>query len=111
VLKASISPLAQHSAGYASLLQALAEYVRPIQLVILRGSAEALPMWQQRFAAHYAPHRMVLAIATGTQNLTPPLAKPESDVVNAWICEGVTCLAPIADLGEALRVCKAGQVA
>jgi uncharacterized protein YyaL (SSP411 family) len=45
----------------------------------------------------------VLALANGTRELPAVLAKAESDRVNAWICRGVTCSAPIADLNELLN--------
>jgi uncharacterized protein len=109
-LKVHFSQASQHPAGFSSLLLALAEYLDPPQIVVIRGKAEELGAWQRAFAGEFAAHRLVFALPTGTQNLTAPLAKPSQDTVNAWICKGVTCLAPIADLRAALEVCKAGRV-
>jgi hypothetical protein len=39
------------------------------------------------------PRRLVLALPNGISGLPAALAKPESDHVNAWVCQGVTCSA------------------
>jgi hypothetical protein len=44
------------------------------------------------------PRRLVLALPRGIAGLPATLAKPESDHVNAWVCRGVTCSAPTANL-------------
>jgi hypothetical protein len=48
---------------------------------------------------------MVLALHADHTNLPAALAKPAPtpDMVNAWVCAGVSCLPPIADLGTLLR--------
>jgi len=45
---------------------------------------------------------MVLYIRPATGGLPPVLAKPAADAVNAWVCEGVTCL-PALGSPEQLR--------
>jgi uncharacterized protein YyaL (SSP411 family) len=50
---------------------------------------------------------MVIAAGTELLELPPALAKPAGSRVNAWVCEGVTCLAPIDRLEDLLeRVSK-----
>jgi hypothetical protein len=85
--------------GLGSLLGALEEALTPPDIIILRGPAEKLQAAQHVLGAD--PQRLVLALANGTVDLPPTLAKPESDHVNAWLCRGVTCLAPTANI-EAL---------
>jgi uncharacterized protein YyaL (SSP411 family) len=52
----------------------------------------------------------VLAIPASALALPPVLDKPvEKDVpVNAWVCQGVTCLAPIRELDVLRRTCAQG---
>ena len=96
--------------GFSSLMSALAENLEPPETVILRGEKEALLPWKQALARLFAPHRLVLAIPAGTQNLTEILDKPVHDAVNAWVCRGVTCLTPITDLQKLLETCKSRQI-
>jgi uncharacterized protein YyaL (SSP411 family) len=63
--------------------------------VILRGPDEPLARWRRAFAAGYAPTTLVLALGPDAADLPPVLAKPVSGRVNAWVCEGVTCLPPV----------------
>ncbi|MDP1957215.1 MAG: thioredoxin domain-containing protein [Rhodocyclaceae bacterium] len=48
--------------------------------------------------------------ATLLRALDEALAKPETPQVNAWVCQGVTCLAPLANFAELeAAVCKPGD--
>jgi uncharacterized protein YyaL (SSP411 family) len=38
---------------------------------------------------------VVLFIPAASEPLPAPLRKPAAERVNAWVCEGVTCLPPI----------------
>jgi hypothetical protein len=84
----------------------LEEALAPPTLIILRGPAADLPDWQRRLTAY--PSAITLALPNGTSGLPPPLAKPETPVVNAWVCQGVKCLAPIADFAALEGVLQAG---
>jgi uncharacterized protein len=110
VLKLFYQQAAQRQGGFSSLMGALAEHIEPPETVILRGPADALPSWKQALARLYAPHRIVLAIPAGAQDLTEILDKPVHDIVNAWVCHGVTCLTPIDDLQELLETCQSGLI-
>ena len=110
VLKLFYPQAAQRQGGFSSLMGALAEHLEPPETVILRGPADALAPWKQALARLYAPHRLVLAIPAGTQKLTAILDKPAHDVVNAWVCRGVTCMMPISDLRELLETCQSGRI-
>jgi uncharacterized protein YyaL (SSP411 family) len=92
--------LLAHPGAHATLLLALEECLAPPRSLVLRGPAEAVAQWRQRLAASFQPETMVWAIANGA-NLVTPVAGRDSDFVNAWVCEGVTCLPPVADF-EAL---------
>ena len=105
----------ERPAGFATLLTALAETLEPPRTVILRGPGAALRTWQRALSAHYLPGTLVIAIPAGTgdvrgepgafANLPPLLEKPmtEGSGVNAWVCEGVTCLPPEPNLDALLE--------
>jgi uncharacterized protein YyaL (SSP411 family) len=85
-------------AGFGSLLRALEEALTPPDIIILRGPGDQMAEWSHTLGAE--PRRFVLLLPNGISGLPATLAKPESDQVNAWVCRGVTCLAPTANLNE-----------
>jgi uncharacterized protein YyaL (SSP411 family) len=99
-------------AGLASLAMALEEALTPPATVILRGEPAAMADWSRALSREYWPSTLILAIAPGQAGLPPALDKPVDDsassAVNAWVCQGVTCLAPIKDLGLLRRTCVQG---
>jgi len=92
--------LAAQPGGHTTLLVALEERLRPPRTVILRGPADELARWRRALAGHYAPGTLVLALGPDARDLPPVLAKPASPRVNAWVCEGVTCLPPVERLED-----------
>jgi len=94
----------RHSGGFASLLEALEEWLAPPRLVILRGPTDQVRDWQRRLERRYLPATLVLPLANGLTGLPQILSKPEGDQVNAWVCSGVTCLAPVASWVEMERI-------
>lgn len=93
--------MSRSAAAFGSLLAALEEALTPPEIIILRGPAALLPEWQRALGA--SPGRLVLALPNGLRGLPPTLAKPESDQVNAWVCRGVTCLAPTKNLAALVK--------
>jgi len=97
----------EHPAGSGSFLMALEEYLHPTRLVILTGPAGSLEGFRTSLNDTYLPTSVVVAIANGTEPLAAALSRPETDDVVAYLCEGVTCLAPIEDpakLQDALKL-------
>jgi uncharacterized protein len=92
--------MADQPGAHASLLVALEEHLTPMRTVILRGPQQELGRWYRALAERYLPATMVVAIPSGAEKLPPVLAKPVTDEVAAWVCEGATCLAPIVALEE-----------
>ncbi|MCF8149372.1 MAG: thioredoxin domain-containing protein [Sulfuritalea sp.] len=88
-------------AGFGSLLNALEEALVPTEIIVLRGPGHQMTAWRQALGTD--PTRMVLVLPNGITGLPAALAKPESDQVNAWVCRGVTCSAPTANLAEVLQ--------
>jgi uncharacterized protein YyaL (SSP411 family) len=99
--------LMQHPHGFASLLIALEEAIEPPRVVVLRGPEAQMREWRRVLDQAYLPATLILALAPGAELLPPPLAKPAApERVNAWVCQGVTCLAPVNRLEELLGVLK-----
>jgi len=92
--------LLDHSSGFASLLNALGEHLEPPQTAVVRGPAEALTPWKALLRAAYRPHLIAVTIPNGVTGLPQTLAHPDSDGVNAWVCQGVNCLPPIGDAAD-----------
>ncbi len=100
----------QGPAGFGSLLAALAETLRPPTTVIVNGPEAQFGPWREALRSDYRPDSLVLFIPGTATGLPPPLAKPAGPAVNAWVCQGVTCLAPIAHLGQLRETRKAPKI-
>ena len=105
------SELSEHPGGHATLLAALEERQQPTRTIILRGPEGEMEPWRRELAQRYAPHTMVIAIGGGVKDLPPVLAKPGAGQVQAWVCEGTSCLAPIDRLEDLVaQVFKADKI-
>lgn len=90
----------QNPTGLCSVLNALGEFVEAPQMVLLTGPQLKRPAWLKTLHAGYAPHRFAIALPDDTSGLPPTLNKPHNEHVNAWVCQGVSCLAPIQNREE-----------
>ncbi len=88
--------------SHASFARALIEHDVAPSVVILSGPARALADWRHRLIGRYAPSNLVIAPGGELVDLPPALARPVSDTVNAWVCRGVVCLAPLDDPEQVL---------
>ena len=95
-----------HPSGFGSLLMALEEQLLPPRIVILAGPVNGLAAVQAVLVNNYLPTTMVFGIANGTDSLPLPLTRPTTKEVNGYICQGVTCLAPMTDTQELLETLK-----
>ena len=94
-------------AGFATMAIALDEYLAPPRTLILRGKVQALTAWQAALAEEFLPDVTVVAIPDAALGIPPVLDKPaRPEPVNAWLCRGVTCLAPMADLVNLKKILK-----
>jgi hypothetical protein len=101
--------MARQPAGFGTMLAALEEQLEPPRTLIVEGLRTAFGPWRELLDAAYLPSTITLFIPAGTAGLPQVLAKPAGDKVNAWVCEGVTCLTPIDSpdkLREALELPK-----
>ena len=96
-------PALQQSAGYhSSLCTALAEYLQPSSLLVLRGTIKDTSAWQDALRSRYLPNVMTIVLADDVADLPDVLAKPPGARTTAWLCHGTQCLPAITDLDELL---------
>ena len=91
-----------------SLLEALAEYLDPPEIVIIRETADA-GAWQRELGKLYAPHRMVFSIPANLEGLDAAIAdkKAGGAATRAYVCRGSTCSAPVESLPDLIRTAQA----
>jgi len=90
------------AAAFGTMLHALEEQLTPPRTIIVRGLRDDFDPWRKLLDAAYLPHASVLFIPSEASGLPPPLEKPATQAVTAWVCEGATCLAPLNSV-ERLR--------
>ena len=71
---------------------ALQESLVATRAVLLRGTPAKLAGWQAVLTSLFHPDTPVLALGAALKDLPPVLDRPANDSVNAYVCEGVTCL-------------------
>jgi len=97
-------PALQQAAGYhSSLCMALAEYLQPSSLLVLRGTIKDTSAWQGALRTRYLPSVMTIMLTDDVAGLPDVLAKPHGERTTAWLCHGTQCLPPITDLDELLK--------
>lgn len=110
-LRAFYRNMAAHPSGFASLMIALTEYLEPPRTVVLRGDATAIAAWRAALAREYRPSVMVHAPSGEAGTLPPGLAKPQpAEGATAYVCHGLSCLAPVASLESLRAVLQTGQI-
>jgi len=99
-LKLFYPVLEQHPSACVSLATALEEYLSPPQIVVLRGERGSVAEWSRALARRYRPATLAIAVPAGVAGLPPVLDKaaPARAGVNAWVCQGVSCLPAIGEL-------------
>jgi uncharacterized protein YyaL (SSP411 family) len=106
-LRAAWLALERFPHGHMSLLEALAEYLSPPEIVIIRETADA-GAWQAELGKLYAPHRMVFTIPAALTELDAAIAdKKAGGASRAYVCRGSTCSAPVESLADLIRTAQA----
>lgn len=96
VLRYFAPTLRDYPATHTSLLIAQEVFLSPPEMLILTGPDGASADWAARLRACYAPNRLMLALPADASGFPESLRKPQGLHVNAWLCRGVNCLAPIS---------------
>jgi uncharacterized protein YyaL (SSP411 family) len=109
-LRAFWSGLSEQPAPYPSLLGALQDTLAPPRLVVLRGPEPELSQWQAALARLVGDRDLLFRLPHAAAELPAGLAKPMGDRVNAYVCEGVTCMPEIFQLSELMDVFRSGDV-
>jgi hypothetical protein len=106
-LKLFFPALQQSAAYHSSLCTALAEYLQPPALLVLRGPAGEADAWRKLLRNRYQPDLITITLAGDVADLPEALDKPHPEQtsggkITAWLCHGTHCLPPITDPGELL---------
>ncbi len=106
-LKLFFPALQQAAAYHCSLCTALAEYLQPVAVLVLRGSANDTSVWLDALRSRYLPDVMTIVLNEDVADLPEVLDKPRPEQINgdkttAWLCHGTQCLPPITDVDELL---------
>jgi uncharacterized protein YyaL (SSP411 family) len=105
-LKAAWLGIQEYPQAHMSLVNALEDFLSSMQILVIRGDELSTAQWAQDLGALYAPTRMIFAIPDNAE-LPPALAaKSARGQTVAYLCTGMTCSAPLADLQEISRALK-----
>ena len=102
-LEALRGAIERYPAGHCTLLGVVEANLHPPEQIILRGPAELLAPWLAAARAGHKPWRHVYGIPYDGAGLTPHhlprLVSAETQArVTAFVCEGLSCSAPIESL-------------
>ncbi len=103
-LRAGWAGIQDYPQAHMSLVNALEDYRSSMQTLVIRGETLSAAHWAGVLSKLYAPARMIFAIPNDAP-LPPALAaKRPSETTVAYLCTGMTCSAPLANLPEVARI-------
>ncbi len=103
-LRAGWPTFQQYPQAHMSMVNALEDFLGSTQILIIRGDAPQVARWSAELGALYAPARMIFAIPRDAEDLPPALAAKRAITGTvAYVCTGMTCSAPLNDLGAIAR--------
>ena len=102
-LDAARPMMERYPAGHCTLLTALEEQLDPGELVIVRGSGEALGEWRAALTGRYRPWRKVYGIPVTAKDIPSYLPAVEGPAPVAFVCSGLSCSLPIDSVDELKR--------
>jgi hypothetical protein len=103
-LRGGWTSLSRVPQAHTAMLNALEEYLEPVEIVVIRGSGVSAAEWSAALARLYAPRCMVVAIPADAAGLPEALAsKRARDGTVAYLCRGPQCTEPIEDLPRLIR--------
>ena len=106
-LRAAWASLAESPLGQVTMAGALAQYLNPPRMIIMRGDPEVLTVWRRELQRLWSPDVSVFAIPADTTGLPAALAqKPPRGAAVAYLCQGNTCSAPVDSLTQLLQALR-----
>ncbi len=103
-LRAAWMHIEEYPQAHMSFLNALEDFSASMQILIIRADAVTAQQWADQLKVLYAPLRMMLAIPADAKDLPPSLSEKRAlDAPVAYLCQGMTCSAPMQDLHEVSR--------
>jgi uncharacterized protein YyaL (SSP411 family) len=103
-LRSAQAAVERYPHGHGTLLMALEEYASPPHILVLRGPQDELDVWRSEIDKLYDPHRMIVAVPSGTKGLPAALASKKAlGSTVAYVCRGVTCSPPVPTLAQLVR--------
>ncbi|MVF22908.1 thioredoxin domain-containing protein [Methylocaldum sp. BRCS4] len=102
-LRAAMPSVRQYPHAHGALLNAMLDWLYPPQFIVLRGRPEAFRPWIDavRDTPAAGTQRLVFAIPAEEKSLSGTLAERKAETGEiAYVCSGMTCLAPIRALPE-----------
>jgi uncharacterized protein YyaL (SSP411 family) len=102
-LRAGWAGVQDYPRAHMSLVNALEDYLSALQILVIRGVGLSATHWGNELGKIYAPTRMIFAIPNDAQLPVALAAKRPSETTVAYLCSGMTCSAPLADLEEVVR--------
>jgi uncharacterized protein len=105
-LRAAWAGIQDYPQAHMSLVNALEDFLSSMQILIIRGEASSAAHWASALNRLYAPTRMIYAIPNDAQLPAALAAKRPGETTVAYLCTGMTCSAPLANLEEVARILK-----
>jgi hypothetical protein len=106
-LRAAWTAIQDYPQAHMSLINTLEDFLSPLQVLIIRGTAAPAMQWATELGVLYAPARMIFAIPGDAADLPAALAaKSAADETVAYLCSGMTCSAPLTNLEDTYRMLK-----
>jgi uncharacterized protein YyaL (SSP411 family) len=105
-LRAAWAGIQDYPQAHMSLVNALEDLLSSMQILVVRGEALSAAHWASALNQLYAPTRMIYAIPNDAQLPAALAAKQPGETTVAYLCTGMTCSAPLANLEEVARTLK-----
>ncbi len=107
-LQFAMPAMREYPQAHVTFIDALADYLAPVETIVIRGEEPLVEQWRESVQKVYAPSRVVLAIPTARQALPAGLGAHRAPAAGAlaYVCRGARCLAAIdnwRDLADAIR--------
>jgi uncharacterized protein YyaL (SSP411 family) len=103
-LVAAWSTIQRYPQAHLTLLAGLEDYLKPLEIVIVRGDEADVRRWIGAMDAAYAPSRMLFGIPNDAADLPPMIGEKRAGAGTvAYLCTGTSCSAPFTRLEEAAQ--------